>query len=108
MRIILLTQDEPFYLAENIDYLLRNLPPECKVVMCCLFEASPFGRKEGFIRKAVKTLRIFGVKFFLYYSYKYLAGRITAGKNIGHVLEKQEIEKIKIKKSINNTESISS
>ena len=32
MRIILLTQDDPFYLAQNIDYLIKNLPSHSEVV----------------------------------------------------------------------------
>lgn len=26
MKIVLITQDDPFYLAKNIDYLIKNVP----------------------------------------------------------------------------------
>lgn len=60
MRIIILTQDDPFYLAENIDFLLKNIPKDTQVNGTVLFDVSPFGKREGFIDKMKKTYVVFG------------------------------------------------
>ncbi|ORJ58770.1 methionyl-tRNA formyltransferase [Geothermobacter hydrogeniphilus] len=106
MRILIITQDEPFFLAENIDYLLRHLPDQSNVVGCCLFDASPFGRRESFVRKVVKTLYIFGPGFFLHYSVRFLANRFFAKKKLRNVLLLHGVSIIKLTHSINHPESI--
>ena len=53
MRIIIITQDEPFYLKENLVYLLSLLPSECKIVGCVVSDVSPFGKKESFVKKQI-------------------------------------------------------
>ena len=64
MKLILITQDEPFYLKENLKYLLEILPNKTNVVGCIVSKVSPYGKKESFSNKAFKTLNIFGIKFF--------------------------------------------
>ena len=64
MRIVIITQNEPFYLAENLSYLINILPNHSKIVACVVADVSPFGKKESFIKKAKKTFDIFGLKFF--------------------------------------------
>ena len=86
MRIILITQDEPFYLAKNIDYLLNILPKEHQVVGAVIANPSPFGKKESFIKKAKKTLSIFGIKFFIFYSIKYIIHFFDTKKNVQSIL----------------------
>ena len=68
MRIIIITQDEPFYLSKNLIYFLEKLPVEHSIVGAIVTNASPFGKKESFLKKALKTKKIFGLNFFLYYS----------------------------------------
>ena len=47
MNIVIITQNDPFYLAENIEYLISNLPEGAKVTGCVVFDVSPFGKKES-------------------------------------------------------------
>ena len=61
MKILLITQDDPFYLAKNIDYLINNLPSNSEIVGCVVTSVSPFGKKESFARKAFKTFKIFWI-----------------------------------------------
>jgi len=69
MRIIIVTPDEPFYLSDNISYLLKNLKKNNHdVVSCVLLSPSPYGRRETFSSKSKKVLSIFGLSFFVYYS----------------------------------------
>ena len=106
MRIVIITQDDPFYLAENIEYLLGNMPTHSSVVGCVVFAVSPFGKKEGFIGKAKRTLDIFGLHFFLHYSLKFTAAKFNSAKNIRHVLKKRGIPELYFESSINAEESL--
>lgn len=106
MRILIITQDEPFYLAENIDYLLRNLPGHAEVAGCCLLSASPFGKRESFRKKAWKTLSIFGAGFFLHYTWRFLLNRAIPDRRVGHVLAKHRVPVIQLSRPINDPHSI--
>lgn len=106
MRIIIITQNEPFYLAENIRFLIKSLSKEVEIVGVVLSNPSPFGKKESFIKKSIKTLNIFGIKFFLYYSFKYLNSILDNSKNVKFTLEKMQIPIITLENSINNSASI--
>ena len=101
MKIIIITQNEPFYLKENLSYLLSILPNECKILGCIISDVSPFGKKESFIKKAYKTFNIFGLKFFLYYSIKFVYNKIFRS-SIKSFLKTKNIREIKLNGSINN------
>jgi methionyl-tRNA formyltransferase len=106
MRIIIITQNEPFYLAENLKYLIEILPKHSKIVGCVVNDVSPFGKKETFLQKAKKTYDIFGLKFFLYYSMKFLLSKINKNKKIDYILGLYNIDKIILDKPINHEESV--
>ncbi|MTI88123.1 MAG: formyl transferase [Balneolaceae bacterium] len=101
MNILILTQDDPFYLAQQLDYLFNNLSKGTNVVGCVVFDVSPFGKKETIVQKALKTRRIFGNGFFLRYGMKFLKSKLSSSYKIDHVLGKHGIEKIEIEGSIN-------
>jgi len=106
MRIVIITQDEPFYLADNLRYLIEILPEHSEIVGCVLNDVSPFGKEESFIKKAKKSYDIFGLKFFLYYAFKFIGSRLISSKRVESVLSKYDIEKITLSKPINDIESI--
>ena len=106
MKILIITQNEPFYLAKNLKYLLDILSKNIEVVGCVVTDVSPFGKNESFIAKAKKTLNIFGVKFFLYYSLKYVISKINPKKNIFKLLNQNKIPIILLKKPINHNDSV--
>lgn len=106
MNILILTQDDPFYLAQQLDYLFDHIPAGAKVVGCVVFDVSPFGKKESIVEKALKTRRIFGDGFFLRYGMKYLQSKLSASYKVEHILEKHGIEKIEIEGSINSEDSL--
>ena len=60
MKLVIITQNDPFYLSSNLKFLLDRLPAEHKVVGVIVASASPFGKKETFFQKALKTNKIFG------------------------------------------------
>lgn len=105
MDIIIVTQNEPFYLAENLSFLFGNLRDTHHVKGVIVADASPFGKRESFVSKAIKTKKIFGLKFFLFYGFKYVYSKLFK-KTIKDILNKFEIEEISISGSINSKENI--
>lgn len=106
MRISILTQSDPFYLAENIQYLLNNLPKKNQVVSAVLFDVSPFGKRESFVQKAKRTAQIFGLRFFVSYGIKYVLSKLNSKKSVKAVLRKHAIPVIELKKDVNHPESL--
>ena len=104
MRIIIITQDEPFYLKSNLEYLTKILPDETEIVGCVVNEASPFGKKETFIEKILKTYNVFGFNFFIHYSIKYIKSYFS--KSIKSLLLENDIPIINIEGSINSQNSL--
>ena len=50
MKIVIITQNEPFYLAKNISYLYKLISKDIEIAGVILYEPSPFGRKESLLR----------------------------------------------------------
>jgi methionyl-tRNA formyltransferase len=105
MRIILLTQDDPFYLAKNIDYLAKNLPEHSQIVGTVVFDVSPFGKRESFFDKMKKTYSIFGLGFFVSYGFKFIASKLDPNTKVKNVLAKYNIPLIEIDGNINKEEN---
>lgn len=101
MRIVIITQNEPFYLADNLHFLIQQLKSRHEIVGMIITKPSPFGSKESFLKKSSKTLRIFGLPFFLYYSFKYIHS-ILFRKSIYTLASEFKIPIINVKGSINS------
>jgi methionyl-tRNA formyltransferase len=106
MRIVIITQNEPFYLTKSLNYLLNILPDHSEIVGCVVADASPFGKKETFFIKVKKTYDIFGLKFFTYYSFKYLKSKFNPNKNISNFLKSNSIPIITLDEPINKLKSV--
>ena len=106
MRVVIITQNEPFYLSNNLKYLFKLLPKNVVVTGCVVNNVSPFGKQESFFKKSIKTLNIFGFKFFIHYSIKYIFNFFKNSKNIYTLLKKNKISIIKLHKNINHKESV--
>lgn len=106
MKIVIITQDEPFYLAHNLSYLIENLPEHSEIVGCVVNEVSPFGKKETFFEKIKKTYTVFGFNFFLHYGFKFLKSKFDNSKKVIKVLNKNNIPVICLNKNINHKDSV--
>lgn len=106
MRIIIITQNEPFYLRANLEYLIKILPNHSKIVGCVVNDVSPFGKKESFLQKSIKTFQVFGCIFFIYYSLKFISNKLRIGNGIIQLLNKKGIPVIKLDSNINSLESV--
>lgn len=106
MKIVLITQDDPFFLGKNIEYLNANLPNDILCSACVVFDVSPFGRKESFLQKITKTWNIFGSVFFFMYGLQFLKNKISANSDVKNVLKRFKTPVIKLEKGINHPESL--
>lgn len=106
MKIIIITQNEPFYLAKNLSYLLEILPKHSQIVGCVVNDVSPFGKKETFFLKAKKTLLIFGFNFFLFYTFKFIYNNFSNKNNVFNFLKHNSIPVINLTSNINSTDSV--
>jgi len=106
MRIVIVTQNDPFYLAENLNYLIDILPKHSEIVGCVVADVSPFGKKESFFKKAKKTYDIFGFQFFAHYATKYIFSKLNSKKNVFKVLEYNKISPIILNEPINKPNSV--
>ena len=106
MRIVLITQGEPFFLADALNYLLSKLSQETKIVGCVLLDVAAFGRKKSMLEQAKETYSIFGFHFTLIYGLKYLVNKLNRAKSVAHALKSYDIPIIKLSKGINNPISI--
>ena len=105
MKIVIITQNDPFYLSSNLKFLLDNLPKKHKVVGVILASASPFGKKETFFRKALKTKKIFGFIFFIHYAFKFLYSKLFK-PSLRNILNNFNIPEINIEGSINSKKNL--
>lgn len=106
MKIILVTPNEPFYLSDNISYLLKNLKKNNHdVVSCVLLSPSPYGRRETFLAKSKKVLNIFGISFFLYYSLKFIMAKLFK-PSVKKILNLNIVPLTLLNKSINHKDSL--
>ena len=106
MRIVIITQNEPFYLTKSLRYLLNILPEHSEVVGCVVADVSPFGKKESFFTKAKNTYDIFGLNFFAYYSIKFLKSKVDSKNNLIKFLESEAIPIITLDEPINKPKSV--
>jgi len=106
MRVLLITQNEKFFLPKSIDYLLRRLDPSFVVVGAVVFEESPFGRQMPFVKKLLSTLYTFGLHFIFRYGLNVIKSWLR-GEDVVSILKKNKINIIKLNESINSKSSLS-
>ena len=105
MRLVFLTQEDPFYLPTIYQYLLPKLKAEGhEVVASVLFDVAPFGKKESKVKQLIDTYKVFGLGFTVHYMLQYAKGIL--GKAVKGVMEGNGIETVKLANRVNNPESI--
>ena len=105
MKIVIITQNDPFYLSSNLKFLLDSLSAEHKVVGVIVAPASPFGKKETFLQKALKTKKIFGIYFFCHYAVKFVFSKFFK-PSLRKILKNYNIPEINIEGSINSNKNL--
>lgn len=105
MNIVLVVPDEPFYVANNLDYLIRSSKKKYHIRGCILLSPTPYGKRNSFLDKFLKTLKIFGFKFVIYYGFKFIFNKIFKS-SVKNVLKKNEIPIIRLQESLNTKKSL--
>ncbi len=107
MRIVLLTQDDPFYLPETTEDFLKRIKQcrEHELVSVIVSSASPFGKREHFLKKAKKTYAVFGFRFFIHYTTQFIYRKILLGKSVQKVVNQRGFHLWKLAGSINAKEN---
>jgi methionyl-tRNA formyltransferase len=105
-RVILITQDDPFFLADSFTHFFNVIPDSVHIAGCVLLSPSPFGKKESFLKKSLKTISIFGFRFFSYYAIKFVLGKLGGSRSVRRVMESQKVTMIELDKSINHPQSL--
>jgi len=105
MRVVLITQNDVFYLPAALEYLLDRMPEHSQVVGAVVLPASPFGRRQGFVGKMLQTWRGFGPRFFVRYGFKFAAGKLF-GEDVRGVLRRRGVPRIELERNINESASL--
>lgn len=106
MTILIITQDDPFYLADNIKYLINKLPEHSHIAAAVVLGVSPFGKRESFFEKAKKTYSIFGMKFFLYYTFRFLINKMNPNKDVRKIFRRYQIPILELEGNINHIDNL--
>lgn len=85
LKIAIVVPNDRFYMNDSVQWFVQNLPEYVHLELCVLVEASPFGKRTTFMQRVVESLRIFGVKFFIKYSFRYIWMTLSKG-NVERVL----------------------
>lgn len=101
MKIFIITQNEPLFVKDALDYMLRRLPDDVEVVGAVVFGSSPFGAKKTFFQKVKSTLSVFGPRFFVRYGFLFGWNKFF-GADVSSVLSKTPIPVIDVAQSINS------
>ena len=105
MKIVFLTQDDPFYLPKIYRYLLPKLKLEGhEIIASVLFDVAPFGKKESKLNQLIGTYKVFGLAFTFYYTLQYLKGIFKA--DVKDVMHDFDIKIINLTNQINHPSSL--
>lgn len=108
MKIVLLTQNDPFYMPEAIAGFVNKVNGEGshQIVKAIITEPSPFGKRESTTDKMKRTYRVFGLSFFMTYAIKYVVRKFLLRKSVFRVLEEKNVSTWHLTTSINKKENI--
>ena len=105
MKIVLITQNEPFFLSSTIEYVIGNLPSGCELGGVIVLNASPFGKRSSFLKRALTTFQVFGANFFLHYAYRLVKSKMLGG-DVVSLLKRLHLEAIALNEPINSEASL--
>lgn len=106
MKIVVITQDEPFYMPHVLGRFFDGLAGKHEITGCVLLSASPFGKKGSTLQKALRTYRVFGLSFFMHYAWKFLWSKLFCCNAVVKLFEAQGVKITKLDKSINHEDSL--
>ena len=106
MRIVIFTQNETMFLVPALDQFLRRLNANCEILGAVVFDASPFGKRQSYARKALLTAETFGLELVFRYGLSTVWNKIFR-RDVKQIFAKHGVSMISIRDSINSEESLS-
>lgn len=105
MKILVITQNDKFYLYEPLAKLVRELLElSCDVHFLILSDGIT-GKKQSKLKKVKEIINIFGLKFFMYYLFKLIMRKLKK-KSVRNLCEKKSIP-FSVATDINSIETVS-
>lgn len=101
MRVIFLTQEDPFYLAETFRRILDHVPPDVEVVAAVVLGGSPFGEKLSFLAKVRRTYEVFGPRFVWYYGRRFVRAKLDRSRSVAALFRGRGVEVLTPAGSVN-------
>jgi len=107
IKVGIITQDDPFFLYETYVHLLKNYDNQkYEFVFAIISQSSVSGRPKSFSKKILETYRVFGFRFFFYYTFQFLKNIINKKNRIEYLFIEKGMTLLKINKSINHQDSL--
>ena len=105
MKILVITQNDKFYLHEPLYELVLKLHKlNCEVHFLILKDGIT-GKQQSNVKKVKDIINIFGVNFFIYYLTKLIARKLRK-KSVRHLCEKLSIP-FSVETDLNSSETVS-
>jgi methionyl-tRNA formyltransferase len=92
VRVIFITQEDPFYLAASFRYILDHLPPGTEVVAAVVLGGSPFGAKHSFLGKVRRIHAVFGPRFLWRYGLRFLHAKLDRSGSVAGLFRARNVE----------------
>jgi methionyl-tRNA formyltransferase len=92
VRVIFITQEDPFYLATSFRYILDHLPPAVEVAAAVVLGGSPFGQKHSFLGKVRRISEVFGLRFLWHYGWRFLGAKLDRSHSVAGLFRAYGIE----------------
>ena len=106
MKILIITQDEPFYLYEYLNKLIRDLATKHEIVGCVVLSTSSDGKRTRLSKRVFDTIEVFGWEFFFYYAIRFCIRKFFFKKTITRALQQNRVAEVTIPFPINHTLSL--
>jgi methionyl-tRNA formyltransferase len=101
VRVIFITQEDPFYLAASFRYILEHLPAATEVAAAVVLGGSPFGAKHSFLGKVRRMHEVFGPRFLWRYGWRFLRAKLDRSGSVAELFRARGIEVLRPDGSIN-------
>lgn len=102
LKVIVLTQDDPFYLGSYLDVLLSLISINHECVGVVSLPQSVNGKTQTLLEKVKDAFTVFGLNFLVYYGLKALKNKITRKHRIDYVVHTHGLKLCNLTGNIND------
>ncbi len=106
MRVVIITSNQPFYLASTLRYFLKNKLESVEMVACVIVRGTTSELKKNILQKGWEINRVFGFGFFLHYAWRFIAAKAGLLEKVTNVLDAHDIPLIHLNNAVNSEESV--